>query len=227
MDPLKKYISVFLITASIFAVAFFISSSLGDKRVDFIKSSADKLSLDILSLETQFEIFQDSSCESLSESILASDLAELGRRLNFMESDRGADDEEVINLKKYYSLLEIKDYLIMKKVGERCGAKPLTILYFYSNTNCEDCAKQGYVLTKLQEYHPDLRIYTFDYNLDLNAMKALIAVHKVAPPFPVMVVDGITLNGFMDLEALEGSTDRLASSTRVVEDESGLMNIDE
>jgi hypothetical protein len=215
MEQYKKYALVFLITCSIFAVAFALSMSIGDRRVEVVKSTADKISVDILSMETQFEIFQESSCETFTGSVLTKELSELGRRLDYTESDRGSDDEEVVALKKYYSLLEIKDYLLMKKVGERCGLKPLSILYFYSNNDCEDCTKQGYVLTKLQEEHPDARVYSFDYNLDLNATKALIAVHRITNELPAMVIDGKTYHGYMEFEEIEALTPRLASTTRV------------
>ncbi len=198
----KKYIIVFLITAGIFAVAFIVSNYINDKRYEVIKTTADKISIDILSLETQFELFQESSCSSLSNPVLSDEINALADRLSYAESQRGIDDEDVITLKKYYSLLEIKDYLVMKKVDNRCDVNPISILYFYTNDEgCEDCAKQGYVLTKLRSDYPLLRIYSFDYDLDLNAVKTLITINKIPKDqLPALVIEGKTYTKFQSVE---------------------------
>ena len=198
----KKYIIVFLITAGIFAVAFIVSNYLNDKRYEVIKTTADKISIDILSLETQFELFQESSCASLANPVLSDEINALADRLSYAENQRGIDDDDVITLKKYYSLLEIKDYLVMKKVDKRCDVNPISILYFYTNDEgCEDCAKHGYVLTKLRSDYPLLRIYSFDYDLDLNAIRTLTTISKIPKDqLPAIVIEGKTYTKFQSVE---------------------------
>lgn len=187
-------------TLGIFLIAFLISNYINDRRFDIIKNTSDKISIDILSLETQFELFQESSCESLSNSILSDEINALADKLSFAENQRGITDPDVISLKKYYSLLEIKDYLLMKKVDTRCKEKSVSILYFYTNKKCDDCTKQGYVLTKLREDHPELKIYSFDYDLDLNAIKTLISLYKIGKELPAIVIDTKTYNEFQSVE---------------------------
>ena len=96
---IKKYIFVFLITTGIFAIAFIISNYINDRRYDVIKSTADKISIDILSLETQFELFQESSCDSLKNSILSDEINALADKLSYAENQRGINDADVITLK--------------------------------------------------------------------------------------------------------------------------------
>src|SRR5207244_4510747 len=105
-------------------------------------------------------------CSDVAENtILPSALSSLGSQLSYMES-QGGNVAEVTRLKRLYSLLEIKDYLLMKQIAAKCKLKSVFVLYFYSNKgNCEDCAKQGYVLTALAQKYPQLRIYSFDYDL--------------------------------------------------------------
>jgi hypothetical protein len=201
---IKKYILVFLITAGIFVVAFVISNYVNDRRYEVIKNTSDKISIDILSLETQFELFQDSSCASLKNSILSDEINALADKLSYAEDQRGIDDADVVNLKKFYSLLEIKDYLLMKKVDTRCDVNPISILYFYTNKeNCEDCTKQGYVLTKLRSDHPELKVYSFDYDLDLNAIKTLTSLYKIPKELPAIVINGKTYNKFQSIENIQ------------------------
>jgi uncharacterized protein with ParB-like and HNH nuclease domain len=210
----KKYIIVLLITAGIFVIAFIISNYINDRRYDVIKTTADKISIDILSLETQFELFQESSCASLKNSILSDEINALADKLSYAENQRGIDDADVVTLKKYYSLLEIKDYLLMKKVDNRCDVNPISILYFYTNQeSCSDCTRQGYVLTKLRSEHPELKVYSFDYDLNLNAIKTLTSLYKVPKELPAIVINGKTYNKFQSIEAIQAIIPELVATS--------------
>ena len=112
-----KYIVVFLITVGIFAIVFYLTGTLNKKRINEIRSIQDSISIDILSLEIRFSLLEESSCEYIvpGDPILSEELNELGKRLEFTESQLGSNNESFIQLKKYYSLLQIKDYLLTKK----------------------------------------------------------------------------------------------------------------
>ena len=210
----KKYIIVLFITVGIFVIAFIISNYINDRRYDVIKTTADKISIDILSLETQFELFQESSCASLKNSILSDEINALADKLSYAENQRGIDDADVVTLKKYYSLLEIKDYLLMKKVDNRCDVNPISILYFYTNReSCGDCTRQGYVLTKLRSEHPELKVYSFDYDLNLNAIRTLTSLYKVPKELPAIVINGKTYNKFQSIEAIQAIIPELVATS--------------
>ena len=99
----------------------------------------------------------------------------------------------------------------MKKMRERCGEKSIFILYFYKNDSCTDCTKQGYVLTSLREKYPDLRVYSFDYNLDLSAIKTMTSIYKVPDNLPAIVINGKVYNGLQTLESIEKTFPELES----------------
>jgi glutaredoxin len=200
----KKYIIVFFITLTIFVSGLWISSYLNNKKIDQLKNIESKISLDLMSSETQFSLLQEQSCRDVSAgSILSSELNSLADKISYSENNIGADDTDVVSLKKYYSLLEIKDYLLMKQLKERCGEKSIFVLYFYENEDCDDCTKQGYVLTALREKYPELRVYSFDYNLDLSAIKTMISIYKVPDNLPAIVINGKVHSGFKTLEEIE------------------------
>jgi hypothetical protein len=199
----KKYIIVFFITATIFISGLWISSNLNSKKIDQLKNIESNISLDLLSSETQFNLLQEISCKDISHTVLSSELNSLASKISYSENNIGIENVDVISLKKSYSLLEIKDYLLMKKITERCGEKSAFILYFYKNDDCSDCTKQGYILTSLREKYPDLRVYSFDYNLDLSAIKTMISIYKVSDSMPALVVDGKVYNGFKTSEEIE------------------------
>lgn len=211
----RRYIITFIITTSIFGTAFYFSNSLNKKRIEQIRAIEEKISIDILSLETQFDLLEQLSCKQIKENpVLSEELQDLAERLQVAETQLGADDTRVIELKKSYSLLLIKDALLIGRVKEKCDIAPIVVYYFYSNTgNCEECTKQGYVLTKLSREYPAVRVYPFDYNLDLSALKTLIAIHGVKDTLPALIVGDSVTYGFKNSEELESIIPDLITAT--------------
>lgn len=199
----KKYIIVFFVTLTIFVSGLWISNYLNNKKIDQLKNIESKISLDLMSSETQFSLLEELSCKDISTTVLSSELNSLADKIAYSENNIGVENVDVISLKKYYSLLEIKDYLLMKKITERCGQKSIFILYFYKNEDCSDCTKQGYVLTALREKYPNLRVYSFDYNLDLSAIRAMTSIYKVPDSLPALVINGKVYSGFHSIEEIE------------------------
>ena len=212
----KKYIIVLFITLTIFVTGLWFSNHLNNKKIDQLKSIESTISLDLLSSETQFSLLEELSCKDVSTTVLSSELNSLADKINYSESNIGIANSDVISLKKYYSLLEIKDYLLMKKITERCGEKSIFVLYFYKNDNCDDCTKQGYVLTSLREKYPNLRVYSFDYNLDNAAIKAMISIYKVTDNLPAIVINGKVYSGFKTVEEIEKTFPELENSIKDV-----------
>ncbi len=201
----KKYIIVFLITLGIFGLAIYASNYFNTKKLDQISSLQNAISIDILSSETQFSLLSELSCKEVSvSSALSPELNSLAEKISYTEENI-KDIAKVTELKKYYSLLEIKDYILMNKISERCGKKVISVLYFYTTeANCSECTRQGYVLSALREKYPDLRVYSFDYTLDLSALRALISIYKVEDTkLPAIVVNGNLLTGYKTVEDIE------------------------
>jgi hypothetical protein len=226
MIDTKKYIFTFVITAAIFATAFFTSTFFSNKRVESVKSIQDNIAIDILSSETQFSLLGEVPCSNISDNILSPELSALGDKLSRTENERGSYDSDVVYLKKYYSLLQIKDYLLSKKLGDKCGAKkkPVFIIYFYSNKgDCADCQKEGFVLTRLKEIYPDLRVYSFDYNLSLAALDSMKTIYRIKSSLPALVIEDKTYIGYKSIEELEDllpntlkvATTTIATTTKV------------
>lgn len=184
-------------------------------RVAELSVIEDQLSIDSLSLETQFSLLEAAPCDSSASSVtLTSELADFGSRLSYAENQLGSDNPQVIRLRERYSLLEIRDYLITKRLSESCRTKPVTVLYFYSNAgDCADCDRAGYALSYLRNTYPALRVYSFDYNLDLGALKTFIAVAKVKDTLPAFIINGKHYYGFTSLADLEKQFPKGALST--------------
>jgi len=200
----KRYVTVFFITLALFLTAVYISDYFGNKKINQLKTIQDNISIDILSSETQFSLLSELSCKNVSDSILSGELADLGNKLEWGQKNLGSTDE-VSYLRKYYSLLQVKDYLLMKKISERCGKKSAFILYFYTTSeNCSECEKESLVLSTLREKYPDLRVYSFDFSTDLSAVKAMINIYKIQDTkLPALVIDDDLFTGFNTIEKVE------------------------
>ncbi len=78
----SNYVIAFGITAIIFATAFYASTYFNGRRAAEIRTAQDNISIDILSLETQFELLAAHSCKDISEnSVLSKEIQPLGERL--------------------------------------------------------------------------------------------------------------------------------------------------
>ena len=194
-----------LITVVLVGTVAYAINYLNNARVTELSAIEEQLSIDSLSLETQFSLLEAAPCDSsASSATLTNELADFSGRLSYAEDQLGSDNPQVIRLKERYSLLEIRDYLITKRLAEACKTKPVTVLYFYSNAgDCGDCDKAGYALSYLRNTYPTLRVYSFDYNLELGALKTFIAVTKVKDTLPAFVINGKHSYGFSSLADLE------------------------
>ena len=220
----STYVVAFLITAFIFATALYASNYFNDKRIAEIQATQDNISIDILSLETQFDLLAEHSCRDISEnSVLSTEIQPLAQRLSFLEEQSNVDEEELFRLKRYYTLLQIKDFLLMREVTEKCNIKTVFILYFYSNEgDCDECEEQGYALTGLSSRFPQLRIYSFDYNIGLSALQTLVDINQVKDELPALVINNHAYYGLHTMADIEEilpvlATLKEATSTPAVE----------
>jgi hypothetical protein len=220
----KTYIFTFIATVAIFIAALSGSTYITRQKTEQLKTSESRLAIDIMSLETQYELLNESSCKTFSREALRSELDSLASKLAFIEGQVGPNDAEVFRLKRYYSILQIRDYLLTKRMSEECKLNTIFILYFYANKDCPDCQTQEYLLRAIKNQYPQVAIYNFDYFLDLSAVKTLISLHTIPPAPPVMDINGKAYGTFPDLESLQKviaaempvATSTKATSTKAV-----------
>lgn len=201
-----KYILAFIITSLIFGSVLYVNGLIDSKRVASTERIRDQIALDLLSSETQFNLLKETSCTNIGTNALSEELNSLSRKLGYMEAnDTTGTNEELIYLKKYYSLLEIKDYLLMSELRTKCQLKPLSILYFYGKKeNCPECERTETVLTYLRGQYPELRVYSFDTTLTLSALDTLTSIFAVKnTELPALVIDSKKYIGFKTIDEIK------------------------
>jgi len=200
----KTYLATLIATVGIFIGGVYIGNYVNERRTEELKTAVDKIAVDILSYETQFELVKEASCATFDRAPLREDLDTLASRLNFMENQVGKDNPEVFRLRRYYSLLEIKDYLLAKKMNEECDKPTAFILYFYSNEEtCTECRRQQYILDAIESKYEPVEIYTFDYDVDLPVVQTLVNLHNIPKTPPIIDINGKIYAPFESLEAMD------------------------
>lgn len=214
----RNVIISLIITFLLIGTVVYTINYLNNERIAQLTELQDQLATDTLSVETQFALLEEAPCEDLTEgNTLSQEVSNLGDRLAVAESQLGSTNEQVIQLKKQYTLLQIRDYLLTKRLSSTCGVDPVVVLYFYSNKPgaCVDCDRAAYALSYLHNENPKLRVYSFDYDLPLGALDTLKSVEKVQPKFPAFVIDGKRSYGFSTIDEFQTlfPEDFFASST--------------
>ncbi len=200
-------ITVVLIGTVVYAINY-----LNQQRVAQLNTIEDQLSTDTLSVETQYALLENAPCSdftngsSTEDTLLSQEVSSLGDKLSYTESKLGSTDPQVLQLKDQYTLLEIRDYLLTEQLSKTCNLKPTIVLYFYSNNtgSCNtECDQASADLQYLRQTYPSIRVYSFDYNLDLAALKTLETVEKVRPTFPAFVINNKQYYGYTSLSDFE------------------------
>ncbi len=202
MNDYKRYAIVFVITAALFLTGFWLSNHFGNRKISSLKTIQDQIALNILSSETQFMLLSETACDSGTNAALSEELSTLSDKLDYGERTIGAHHPEMVSLRNYFSLLEIKDLLLMRRLDERCHTRTPSVLYFYSNDeDCTDCARQWRALSALRDENPEVRVYVFDAHSELSAVETLAKLYKVGG-LPSVVIEGKTYSGFTELARL-------------------------
>lgn len=215
MKPIKThiYIVALIITLCIFVVAFFISSFLNYRKAQELRAIEERIAIEILSFETQFDIIEESSCASFNKESVRSQLQSLSSKLTYLEGELGSNDPEVYRLKRFYSLLQIRDYLLTKRMSDQCNLDKVFLLYFYSLNNCSECTRQQYIVDALKNKYPEIEVYTFDYDIDVPAVETLITLHNIPTNPPIIDINGKVYAPFENLDDIESV---LASTTNLL-----------
>lgn len=201
----KKFFIILIITISVFVTGIFLGNQITEIKFQSISDAEQSLRLELLGLDLQSSLIADDPCKVFNDTFLSKNLDELGNKVSYLENINGAEDIDVKNTKTYYSLLQIRHYLLKKKAVKECNVNHDFILFFYSNEDyCEkNCKEQGFVITNIREHRNTTSAYSFDISIDNPALETLKSQYNVGDVAPVIVVNGVTYKGFQTKAFIE------------------------
>ena len=209
MDPRKQlskteFVGALAATVIIFLIGMLFGGYTSDLKLSKVTDLQDDLRIETMALELQSIIASESICDTNPDA-LEKELQDVGSKLEYMENQLGFDNKNVRRLKEYYSLLEIRHWLLNTQRLERCSGKKTIVLYFYSNDvkKCSTCKEQGFVLDYLKKkYDTNLSIYSFDIDAQNSAVQTLRSRFRITE-IPGIVIGSQTYVGFKDRFELE------------------------
>lgn len=201
----KKFFIILIITISVFVTGIFLGNQITEIKFQSISNAEQSLRLELLGLDLQSSLIADNPCKVFNDTFLSKNLDELGNKVSYLENINGANDIDVKNAKTYYSLLQIRHYLLKKKAVRECNITHDFILFFYSNEDyCEkNCKEQGFVITNIREHRNTTSAYSFDISIDNPALETLKSQYNIGDTAPVIVVNGNTFYGFQTKSFIE------------------------
>ena len=201
-DPVK-YLAVFAITTLIFIVGIVIGNYFSGQKMQQIDYIGQDLKTDTTAMEIQYELIAENPCEDLNATPLADQLYEMASKLDYMENRLGENDRDVIDLKEYYSLLELRHWLFIQKTNKECNKTSANILFFYNNEdNCPNCKEQGFILTWIRRNYHDVYIYSFDHSIENPALDTVKKLYDIEGT-PAIVLNKKTYNTFVSKNELK------------------------
>jgi len=199
-----RYLAVFSIVTFIFLGGVILGQIISENKVSEIVKTQKELRTYLLSLDLQTVLASEYICD-IDIFELTEEKTNLGQEIEFLEEKLGKDNSDIIGLKQEYSLLSIRQWLLLERAKKECNKKLITIIFFYSNKeNASISESQGYILDYLykEKYPKHLVIYALDVNIDDPALNTLKTIYGVTRA-PSVVIDGKLYDGFIEKDELE------------------------
>lgn len=140
-----------------------ITKAESDNINDFIKEN--ELNTESYLVEQDMiKFFDDNNCELAEKRInsLSNELADIGRSLTPEDAKDKLGEENYNFLKRKFHLMQIKTYILFKKLIDQCDIRTNIILYYYS-TGDLGSANQGIILDDIVIDY-DTKVFAIEYN---------------------------------------------------------------
>jgi len=198
----QKVILVLALTTLIFIVGVVFGNYIASKKINMINYMEQDLRTETTAVELQYLLLAEDPCIVVNSTPLTDELYDIATRLDYMENSLGEDDEDVLRLKNYYSTLQIRHWLIMKKMQKECNKNLTLVMYFYdTKKDCPKCEQQGFILTYLRKKFPDIYVYAFYIDLENAAINTIKSIYGISET-PSIIIDDHKMEGFKNKDEI-------------------------
>jgi hypothetical protein len=202
----RRMVNAFAVATIVFLLGLFVGETIANSKINKIMDTAEEIRLEILDLELQQSLSEYDPCGRTYLYSLGAKLDDIGASLAYLEEERGKQDQSVIDLKKPYTLLQVRHYLLIRNRMEKCDEDYITLLFFYSNKReyVQDSEKQGYVLKYFSDKYgyERVKVYAIDVDLDLGIVDMLKSQYNITE-YPSTVVNDQVFSGFTEQEEFQ------------------------
>ncbi len=144
------------ITALVFAVIIFlfgllVGNYIVTSKMDEVRLSEESFIIDLLGMEMQDEILDEHFCELDVEKTLRKKMVQ-GQMITTLEERLGKENENIIQKKEIYELIQIKIIKYLEKMKNECNQSNSILIYFYTNKqndvmgSADSCNDEGKII---------------------------------------------------------------------------------
>ncbi len=204
----KYYLLAGVLTCLVFVIGLMAGILIEASKVTFLEKKLKELEISKTDSEVKssmLSLLNANPCEAFEYEVekLIPKVSKFGEELEVFEATRKGSYQEYLALKKEYTLMNLRYWMFVKSLKEKCNYSFVPILYFYSNKNCPACKDQGYVLSLLKKKYPKkVMIFAIDGDLDLESVSLLKKVYNITA-YPSLIINGRVYKGLKTTSFLE------------------------
>ncbi|MBM3233248.1 MAG: hypothetical protein FJY98_01645 [Candidatus Liptonbacteria bacterium] len=184
---LRRYIYSFFIATFLFILVFAIADSFTHISYERNARESEVIRSYITDLNGYFK---EQSCSDQLIFDASLKLDNVGNRIDLLEKRFGKSDQRVVTQKKQYAELQHTHYLIIQRLNKYCGAKFITVLYFYTQAKEESDANEqaSFILNAFKQESPErIMIYAFDSSIGSGIVGNLKTWYNITSTPSVLV----------------------------------------
>lgn len=207
----RRYIVAGLITILVFCIGLLLGITLTDAQGSAIAATNDQQKLDSESAQLQYLLLSglrdpEQGCPAALKTleININAVEDTRKKLESYIGSSIKENDDLTRLKRDYMLSEIRYLLLTEQTQELCGKNAVTLIYFYSNNDCNDCASQGLILTNLKDqFDNKLLIFSLDADFAGEPIIDILQEQFGITQTPSVVINGKTYSGLKTAEELQ------------------------
>ena len=204
LDNWGLYLIALLISTVVFIIVLIVASFVSNfESTDLLKNQ----------FENSYSIFKDKYlfsqnqllCQEGSLDQVSKDLFFHGKVISDLEERLGKNNEQVLFQKKFYTLVLLEHLDFVNQINLKCNYSIPTILFFYSNKDetIDKNENVGNLLDHLSNKYSELKVYSFDVNLNDALIESLILRYNVNEVPTVVLGNGTSIVNPTNVDQIE------------------------
>lgn len=201
----KRYVLAIIIGTALFIIGFLITYSISYGEYLRVSNVQGELSYRIFQDKLKYSFFKEDICSIDYYSKITEDLAFQGQLINDLEIRLGKTDEAVLFRKQFYTLVEIEHFELIRDLNRKCDYNVTILLFFYSNdkADLDESERVGNILGVVSQRNPNVKIYSFDINLDSELINLLKEKYQVEKSPTIVVNEKVKITQVKNIDDIE------------------------
>ena len=200
----KRYVLSFIIGTFVFLLVLGISYSVALFQYTRVSDLQSVTAYSLFEQKSFFTFFGDDICLEENFEDVSRSLDNQGKIMDDLESKFGKSNQQVLERKKFYSVLLLEHLGYVNSYNQECEPKRNVILFFYSNMEDEDYSgKAGRTLDNVRSQRERVLVYSFDINLESSIVERLKEEYNITFAPSIVINEQTTLIwpfSFSDIE---------------------------